>query len=436
MAADSGLRTERFRAAASAADAGNGDERTAAWFQAVALGFHEARYEARHIGAVIEAYQQDGRWLTGVYDDDAPVHAWNPAAPVATYATMAHELNTGGGLLPTHQITSVTVRPTHRRRGILRQMITDDLLRAKEEGFAVAALGASEAVIYGRFGFGVSTSERTVEVDTRGRLELKVAPSGTTVIADLAKLEILAPEIFARHLAQTRGALGRQLGYAKRAAGLWGDLPEPEKDVRAAVYYGAAGTPDGYVTYKFLPWATEPHTLKVLDLVAVDDTARLELWRFLGSIDLVERITAQGAPESDPLPWALADRRRYAVKSVNDLLWLRPLDPAAMLRARGFETDGAVVLGINDPLGLASGRWLVQVDAGAATVTGLGAQDTPPPGVPVVETDAAAFGSLYLGGVGAQLLAAADGIRGGVGAVEALGRLFDVPRAPYCSTHF
>ena len=335
MELGSGLRTERFQASPSTVETGSADDQTAHWFQAVALGFHEARYESKHISALVEAYVHDGRWLTGVYDDGAPEAAWNPAAPVATYATMAHDLNVGGALLGAHQITSVTVRPTHRRRGILRQMMTADLRRAKAEGFAVAALTASEAVIYGRFGFGVATSEVSVEVDTRGRLELTVPPSGTTVVADLGKLESLAPEIFRRHLERTRGALGRQVGYAKRAAGLWGELPEPDQGLRAAVHYDASGTPDGYVTYKFLPWETEPHTLKVLDLVVVDDSARLELWRFLGSIDLVERITCAAAPEADPLPWALADRRRYAVKSVADQLWLRALDPAAMLRSRG-----------------------------------------------------------------------------------------------------
>ncbi|MBD7994045.1 GNAT family N-acetyltransferase [Arthrobacter sp. Sa2CUA1] len=436
MEPGTGLRTERFQAALSTVEPGAADERTADWFQAVALGFHEARYDPKHISAVVEAYGQDGRWLTGVYDDEAPEYAWNPAAPVATYATMTHELNTGGALLPVHQITSVTVRPTHRRRGILRQMITSDLSRAKDEGFAAAALTASEAVIYGRFGFGVATSERTVEVDARGRLELTVPPSGTTAVADLAKLESLAPTIFRAHLERTRGAVGRQVGYAKRAAGLWGDLPEPEKDVRAAIHYSPSGTPDGYVSYKFLPWETEPHTLKVLDLVAVDDTARLELWRFLGSIDLVERITCPAAPEADPLPWALADRRRYAVKAHEDQLWVRALDPAAMLRARGFDADGALVLGITDSLDLASGRWLVQVDAGAAVVTELQAGDALPPGVPAVEMDAAAFGSLYLGGVSGQLLSAAGGVRGPADAVGTLDRLFAVSRAPYCSTHF
>lgn len=428
------LRTERFGAGLSHADHQRADERTADWLQAVNLGFHEPAWKPEQMASLVEAYRADGRMLTGVYDDAAPADAWNPAAPVATYATMSNGLNAGGALLRAHQITSVTVRPTHRRRGILSGMITGDLRRAGSEGFAVAALLASEAVIYGRFGFGAATAEATVEVDARGRLELKVPPSGTTVLADTPRMEELAPEIFARHLRAVRGALGRQAGYAKRAAGLWGDLPEVQQDVRAAVHYDAAGTPDGYVTYRFLPWETEPHTLKVLDLVAVDDTARLELWRYLGSIDLVEKITAT-APLADPLPWALADRRRYQITGIEDTLWLRPLDPAAMLRARRFESDGSLVLSVADPLGIAQGRWMLQVHAGSAVVTGLAAGQTPE-GLLEIEADAAALGSLYLGGVPAGILAASGGIRGTEESILAAGALFDTARPPYCSTHF
>jgi predicted acetyltransferase len=38
-------------------------------------------------------------------------------------------------------------------------MMTEDLALAKDDGVAIAALTASEASIYGRFGFGVATAE-------------------------------------------------------------------------------------------------------------------------------------------------------------------------------------------------------------------------------------------------------------------------------------
>ena len=435
----SGLRSVTFPAGL-APDAAAADARTAAWLEAMALGFHDPRPEPGHLVELVRAWQQDGRVLTGVHDDDAAEYGWQPAAPVATYATLVNDLNVGGGVLPAHQITMVTVRPTHRRRGILRSVMTADLQQAKAAGFALAALGASEAVIYGRFGFGVATSEVSVQVDVRGGLELRTPPSGTTAFADPASAEALAPQIFARHLASVRGALGRQYSYAKRASGAWGeDEPEPDRNVRVAVHYDESGAPAGYASFTFLPWRTDPHTLAIRDLVAVDDAAALELWRFLGSIDLVERITWGRAAESDPLPWALADRRRYQVKSVNDQLWLRALDPAAMLAARGWEADGEAVVEVADPMGLAAGSWHLRVRAGTADVVPL---DGGAAGADLladlsrIELDATAFASLYLGGVSAEVLAAAGGIRADARSLEAVARLFAVRRPPYCSTHF
>ena len=66
---------------------------------------------------------------------------------------------------------------------------------------------------------------------------------------------------------------------------------------------------DGYVSYKFGGWSSTPYTMEVVDLVAATRAAYLELWQYLGAIDLVERVTWDEAPVDDPLPWALKDPR-------------------------------------------------------------------------------------------------------------------------------
>src|SRR3569623_565057 len=53
----------------------------------------------------------------------------------------------GGGSLGCAGLTMVGVRATHRRRGILSQMIERYLVRAREHGHAIAGLWASEAPI-------------------------------------------------------------------------------------------------------------------------------------------------------------------------------------------------------------------------------------------------------------------------------------------------
>ena len=436
MVGASGLRFESFTPgyddASSAVDA-----RTTSWFEAVKLGFHEQRTNSLHLPALVDGYLRDQRTLTAVYDHEAPEFAWDPAVPVATYATMVKSLNVGGGrLLPAHLVTDVTVRPTHRRRGILRAMITGDLQKAKDSGLALAGLTASEATIYGRFGFGTATSTAQIRVDSRGGLGFTAAATGSVAVADSAKLQFLAPEIYRDHLQRTFGSLGRQHSYWMRASGAWNDEgSEPDKALRGVIRYNAEGVPDGYAAYKFLGWQTEPHTLKITDLAAASQEAYRELWRYLGSIDLVDRLTFDTAPVADPLPWMLTDRRRYRVTGVDDVLWLRILDPKAALEARHYTGEGTVVLTVRDSLGLADGVWQLDVNGGSGSLTQV-EDGSVPEGAQAAEMDVAALGSLYLGGVSAPTLAAAGGIRGSQAALELLDALFTAGPAPYCSTHF
>ncbi len=146
-------------------------------------------------------------------------------------------------------------------------MISADLARAKTDGVAVAALTASEATIYGRFGFGPATHYRTMQVDTGPNFALNTAArqqrddgGGGNRRPRRCCLD-LEPELFdaaARRLLR----LGRPAGRlpVPGASGAWTyEQPEPDKAVRAAVHYGPDGQPDGYVSYKFAGWDDAGH---------------------------------------------------------------------------------------------------------------------------------------------------------------------------------
>src|SRR5690349_1900426 len=62
----------------------------------------------------------------------------------------------GGALVPAAAVSWVSVLPTHRRRGVLRGMIDALFADARERGEPVSMLTASESLIYGRFGYGIS----------------------------------------------------------------------------------------------------------------------------------------------------------------------------------------------------------------------------------------------------------------------------------------
>src|SRR3954453_4994651 len=60
----------------------------------------------------------------------------------------------GGARVPTAGVTMVGVLPTHRRRGILRELMGMMLDQAAERGEPMASLFASQGARSGRFGFG------------------------------------------------------------------------------------------------------------------------------------------------------------------------------------------------------------------------------------------------------------------------------------------
>ncbi|WP_262364395.1 GNAT family N-acetyltransferase [Arthrobacter echini] len=407
--------------------------RFAKWLDAEGIGFHDGMTDPEDFPRFLEAFHADQRVLWGVYDGAQPAEALDAGYPVATYGTMVHPINVGAAQLEAHQITAVTVRPSHRRRGILRSMMTRDLREAKERGLPLAILTASEATIYGRFGFGCATFTQSVEVDVRERFEITAPRSGTTTLVGREHAARLAAEIFEGFHAVTFGSVGRQYTYPRRASGEWGrERPVEDRAVRMAVHYDAAGTPAGYVSYRFVGWETTPYTMKIVDLVATTPSAYLELWRYLGALDLVQRITWDEARRDDPLDWALRDRRCYGVKGADDVLWVRLLDVAAALGARSYRGSGRLVLEVEDSLGLVDGSYVLTVVDGVADVEQVDAATAPDATLTVN-----ALGSLYLGGVQASALAAAGALTAHAeDAVHLLDTLFGRAEEPYCITHF
>jgi predicted acetyltransferase len=404
------------------------------WSRAVSFGFHESTRTPEHVAKSLATYETDGRVLTGVYQTGAVAPGSLPAeVPVATFATLRKNLNIGfGRMLETQMVTAVTVRTSHRRRGLLRRMMSEDLRLAKEDGIAMAALTASEGTIYGRFGYGVASFERSVKVDTTARFSLAHRPTGSVEIADPNALLQLAPEVFQRVHEFTPGSLGRQDWYRQLASGALGRDGKEDPAIKVALHYSAVGAVDGYVSYKFLGWDTEPYTVEVVDLVAAGTDAYLELWQFLGAIDLVERVSWDEAPLDDPLTWALADPRCIDSSDSRDMLWLRILDAAKALEARQYPADGRLVLEVHDSLGLTAGTFALQVQSGNAAVEHL------------LETaeadlvlDVSALSSIYLGAVCPVTLTAAGRIRENTaGSALKARQMFAVERATHCLTHF
>lgn len=406
-----------------------GRTRRRGWLLAVQRGFHEGR----------PSDELERHWLTHVRADNVTcTGAWLPEGefgagpvPVATYAGYDKTLNAGLALVPLRMITDVTTSPAHRRRGLVRRLMEDDLADAAARGVPVAALTASEATIYGRWGFGVATFARKVEVDTGPRFGLRA-------FHDPGRVELIDPPeswpvvrgVFDRFHAGCRGSVEWPQFYEAIHTGAY-DFEDdgPDKRLRGAVHLDAAGTVDGVVLYKYDGREGDKRKLKVTEMMSLTTTAGLALWSFLGGIDLVDHVTFGLGHPDDPLPWALTDINCVRYTDLKEFLWVRVLDVEGALAARPWSVDGRVVLEVEDAQGHASGRYLVETADGSAVVKRT--DDTAE-----VRLDAETLGSLYLGGAHASALARAGRLQG---PEETLGRfaaMADLAVPPYSLTGF
>ena len=322
-------------------------------------------------------------------------------------------------LEPATFITDVTVRASHRRRGLLRTLMTNTLTRSKEEGLAFAALTATEGSIYGRFGYGISTRDQSVEIVVDGRFKLNHAPSGTVSMADPLAIDDLRLKVFSEFHRARRGSHNRQPWHVDYASGRWDPQKGgPNRRVRSIVHHNDDGEPDGVVSYQIdKDFGSQ---ITILDMVATTPDAEVALWEFLASVDLIEMIKAPKVDPATPLPWAVEDPRVVKFTRHIDLGWLRILDVKKAMAVRGWDHQGSVTFHVVDPMGYAEGTWRVDVEAPGAPATVTKVDDS----TDAATLDVAALGSLYFGMGRGFSLAAAHRITGTDEQIAAVDRMF------------
>jgi predicted acetyltransferase len=296
----------------------------------------------------------------------------------------------GGAVLPMAGVSGVAVAPTHRRRGALSGMF--DQLHRRMDAYPIAGLEASEAEIYGRFGYGPATVWQRIEVDRVGaRFRPEVPdPGGVRIVRPVEHRAQLA-EIGERWRRQTPGGL-------QTPDRLWDEVLADRESSRSG------GTPhycllhrDGFAFYRL--HGDERNKAEVVNLTAVTTEAEIALWRVLLGLDLKDTVATDTHP-GYLLPYLLTDPRRVRATGVEDGLWLRMLDIPAVLAARTFSADLSVVMEISDGFLGRGGRFDLQVRDGQALCAPTTADAD-------VHTDVAVLGSLYLGAHRASSFAAA-----------------------------
>jgi predicted acetyltransferase len=349
---------------------------------------------------------------------------------VAGAGAFPFEMTVPGGPIPCAGVTVVGVHPTHRRRGVLRKMMTSQLEDVRRRGEPIAALWASEDTIYGRYGYGQASLRLDAKMErVWAELRLDLPPREGQVRRVGADEALRAfPRIYERVRRRTTGFISRSTAWWQTR---YLDDPDWRRGGAGPLNFALLeldGRPAGYAMYRVHQHPTEwKRTLRVLEALGADARATRELWRFLLGVDWMDDIAIRLLSIDHPLLHLVA-RPRYLRAEVHDGLWVRPVDVEAALAARSYAADGRVTLEVvSDPLFPDNvGTWTI---AKGKVRRGGGRVD--------VRLDVQALGSVYLGGFSFAELARAERVeevaRGGLARADGLFRT-DV--APWCPEIF
>ena len=325
--------------------------------------------------------------------------AFEDGEVVGSGGVFPFETGIPGGLIRAAGITLVGVLPTHRRRGILRQLMRAQIDDIRERGEPMAYLWASEDALYGRFGYGIASVSGNVEIP-RDRAAFHDDGPAAGKVRFLERDEAVDP-----FSAIQRAAAERHPGMFVRTEDWWRHrrLADPDfgregggEMVRALLELD--GRPAAYALYR-LHFSAErgiPNGFtNVIEAIGDSPEATREIWRFLIDIDWMARVRAQLLPLDHELFLLLREPRRLNFE-YRDGLWVRLVDVEAALNARSYKTGEPVVIELHDEFcPWNEGRWKIGPEG--AERTDAEAELAMP---------VASIGSAYLGGFGFGDLAA------------------------------
>lgn len=356
--------------------------------------------------------------------------AFDDGAVVGSASVFPLETSVPGGFVRAAGVTLVGVLPTHRRRGILRSLMRAQLDDVHERGEPIAYLWASEDALYSRYGYGVASFTGNIELSRdRAAFYRDFEPEGRIRVVEAEEAIEPFSEIQRRAAAQHPGMFVRTPDWWRSRR-----LADPEwrregGGEMVRILLELDGRPAGYALYR-LHFSMERGIPRgftsVIEALGDSATATRELWRFLVSIDWMERVRAALLPLDHELFLLLQEPRRLRFDQ-RDGLWVRLVDVATALNARTYKPGESIFLELIDEFcPWNGGRWEVGPE-------GASRSDREPE----LRLDASALGSVYFGGFTFAQVARAGRIEELVdGVLDRADTLFRTDRYPWCPEIF
>ena len=372
-------------------------------------------------------------YLKRVAELDTRIAAFDGDKHVGSAGVFAFDMSTTGGrMVKTAGLTMVAVMPTHRRRGVLSALMRRHLDEARGRGQPIAALWASEANIYGRYGYGLASFAGEVSIErNRSAFVGPTPPFEARFVTDEEAVAIM-PTLWDRARQVSPGMPSRSESWWKNRRLL--DI----ESVRAGfgplqrVVFDIDGNCEAYALYRTRLSFESPDipvsTVKVIEAIGATPKGTRAAWRYLCDLDLVNRIEAANLPVDHPLFLLLAEPRR-AHHSTYDALWVRIVDIESALAARAYSSPESIVLDIEDVLcPWNSGKFYLDGRTGRVSRTHEFAD---------IHLPISSLGSAYLGGISFSRMADVGAVEAKSEiAIEKADRMFRSTRAPWCPEIF
>lgn len=362
------------------------------------------------------------------WDEMSSTSAWDGEGCVGHAGQFLVDTTVPGGVrLPTGAVSRVGVLSSHRRRGIATGLMHALVEDAARRGLALVSLRASEATIYGRYGFGIAGDDVDAELDPRLARPIRGAAPGSFRILDPDDVLVTVMALYERYGHRRPGCITRPDSFWRRLFRAAIDRSSP---TMVAVHTDGDGDDDGYVLYE-TGWnegLEAGGTGHVRELIAADDAAELALWSYVCDVDLVRRWELHDRPVDDLVRRAAHDPRSYRTRRIGDEQWLRIIDVETALAARSYgHAEGSVNVQVTDPL--------LPANDGTWRISPAGATRSDEPAHLV--TDIAGLSTVYLGGPSWSEAAAIGLVEArDPDALDVADRLFASRPLPFCGTFF
>lgn len=335
---------------------------------------------------------------------------------------------------PVAGVSMVGTLPVYRRSGYLRKLTGMHFSQLYEQGErSIAALYASMAAIYLRYGYGIVCTKHSYTFEPR---HLRFADTWQTTgqFREAGDDETgLILDLYHRFAAPRTGYLRRSEKFevAPGAPLTILALP-PSQSPPLKVIYREDGEPQGYAIYSIERGASPEagQRLMLRDLAWLTPHAYRALWEHFAAMDLVQDIVWGTVPPDDPLPHLLLEPRKLSVVA-NDGMLARIVDVKRALTLRPYAGTASLTFAVVDDFcPWNSGTWKLETSPG-------GADCSRTDGEPQLTVPASTLAMLFFGQLGATQAARMG--RLDVNDAGALGTWDTVMRTayrPFCADIF